>query len=61
MKKIFTLVALATFTFAANAQTESAFVNAEELLGADAASTATAVEAASAPRSSSALTKADSV
>ena len=45
MKKIFTLVALATFTFAANAQTESAFVNAEELLGADAASTAVAVEA----------------
>lgn len=45
MKKIFTLVALATFAFAANAQTESAFVNAEELLGAEAAETAAPVEA----------------
>ena len=45
MKKIFTLVALATFAFAANAQTESAFVNAEELLGAEAAETAEASEA----------------
>ena len=44
MKKIFTLVALATFAFAANAQTESAFVNAEELLGAEAAETAAPVE-----------------
>ena len=44
MKKIFTLVALATFAFAANAQTESSFVNAEELLGAEAAETAAPVE-----------------
>ena len=45
MKKIFTLVALATFAFAANAQTETGFVNAEELLGAEAAETPAAVEA----------------
>lgn len=45
MKKIFTLVAMATFAFAANAQTETGFVDAEALLGAEAASTAAAVEA----------------
>ena len=45
MKKIFTLVAMATFAFAANAQTETGFVNAEELLGAEAAETAVSVEA----------------
>lgn len=45
MKKIFTFAAMVAITMSASAQTESAFVDAEALLGADAATTAVAVEA----------------
>ncbi|MGN1375183.1 MAG: hypothetical protein ACI4V5_01365 [Prevotella sp.] len=45
MKKIFTFAAMVAITMSASAQTESAFVDAEALLGADAATTPVSVEA----------------
>ncbi|MDD7691231.1 MAG: hypothetical protein PT953_00840 [Prevotella sp.] len=45
MKKLFTFAAMVAITMSASAQTESAFLDAEALLGADAANTAVSVNA----------------
>ena len=45
MKKLFTFAAMVAITMSASAQTESAFLDAEALLGAEAATTPAAVEA----------------
>ena len=45
MKKLFTFAAMVAITMSASAQTESAFLNAEALLGADAATTPVSVNA----------------
>ena len=45
MKKLFTFAAMVAITMSASAQTESAFLDAEALLGADAATTAVNVAA----------------
>ena len=45
MKKLFTFAAMVAITMSASAQTESAFLNAEALLGAGAATTPASVEA----------------
>lgn len=45
MKKLFTFAAMVAITMSASAQTESAFLDAETLLGADAAATAVNVNA----------------